>query len=303
MKSHSEVAIILGAMPHEVVMPHEAQTSLKCLSAKSGASFSTLSSLAQKIILHPIADTRYDDFTLQIQYEIGTELGVATLLAKAILSKAILGFSGEKLDFATSVLKRFSSFDFGYISSESSLSEEELENIVQSCEGAQKCYIFLGNAFAYHKDKELIYEVVGLLSNVASIPIITNDKALENLGTKEDLTDLAFLDRLESSLEDLPESNGAFVYFTPIPLDSWNLDSEDCRGDYRIYATKQFLALAKSKNGDKITLKNQNMPCKNISYEVVEVPYLRGVVGVAQGASKSASVDFYPFHTLQSVRI
>lgn len=292
MKSHSEVAIILGAMPHE------AQTSFKCLSAKSSALSSTLSSLAQKIILHPIADTRYDDSTLQIQYEIGTELGVATLLAKAILSKAILGFSGEKLDFATNVLKRFSSFDFGYISSESSLSEEELESIVQSCEEAQKCYIFLGNAFACHKDKELIYEVLGLLSKVASIPIIqiiTNDKVLENLGTKENFTDLAFLDRLESSLEDLPESNGAFVYFTPIPLE----DSWDCK----IYTTRQFLALAKSKNGDKITLKNQNMPYKNISYEVVEVPYLRGVVGVAQGASKESSVDFYPFHTLQSVKI
>lgn len=288
MKSHSEVAIILGAMPHEV------QASFKCFSAKS----STLSSLAQKIILHPIADTRYDDTTLQIQYEIGTELGVATLLTKAILSKAILGFSGAKLDFATNILKRFSSFDFGYISSESSLSEEELENIAQIYERIQKCYIFLGNAFAYHKYKELIYEVLGLLSGVASIPIITNDNVRENLGANEDFTDLAFLDKLESSLEDLPESNGAFVYFTPNAL-----DSEDCRGDCRIYATKQFLALAKSKNGDKITLKNQNMPYENISYEVVEVPYLRGVVSVAQCASKEASVNFYPFYTLQSVRI
>lgn len=279
MKSRSEVAIILGAMPHEV----EAMVASNTLVPKS--------SLVQKIILHPIADTRYDDSTLQIQYEIGTELGVATLLAKAILAKvvsgAILGFSGVKLDFATNVLKRFSSFDFGYISSESSLSEEELENIVQACEEGQKCCIFLGNAFAYHKDKELIYEVLGLLSKVADIPIIANNNAL-------DMPDLAFLDRLESSLEDLPESNGAFVYFTPNALDI---------GDYRIYATKQFLALVKSKNGDKITLKNQNMPYENISYEVVEVPYLRGVVGVAQGASKEASVDFYPFNTLQSVRV
>lgn len=285
MKSRRQVIIILGAMPHEVVMPHEVEVlaNSKCLSAKSSA----LSSLAQKIILHPIADTRYDDSILQIQYEIGTELGVATLLAKAILAKAVLHISGAELDFATNVLKRFSSFDFGYISSESSLSEEELENIVQACEEAQKCYIFLGNAFAYHKDKELIYEVVRLLSKVADIPIIANNNAL-------DMPDLAFLDRLESSLEDLPESNGAFVYFTPNALDI---------GDYRIYATKQFLALAKSKNGDKITLKNQNMPYENISYEVVEVPYLRGVVGVAQGASKESSVDFYPFRTLQSVRI
>lgn len=290
MKSHSEVAIILGAMPHEAV------SSLKCLSAKSSASSSTLSSLAQKIILHPIADTRYNDTTLQIQYEIGTELGVATLLVRAILAKAILDSSGA--DFATNVLKRFSSFDFGYISSESSLSEEELENIVQACEEAQKCCIFLGNAFACHKDKELIYEVLGLLSKVAGIPIITNDNVRENLGTNEDFADLVFLDRLESSLEDLPESNGAFVYFTPNAL-----DSGDCREDYRIYATRQFLALAKSKNGDKIALKNQNMPYENISYEVVEVPYLRGVVGVAQGASKEASVDFYPFRALQSVRI
>lgn len=286
MKSHSEVAIILGAMPHEV------QACFKCFSAKS----STLSSLAQKIILHPIADTHYDDTTLQIQYEIGTELGVATLLVRAILSKAVFDISGA--DFATNVLKRFSSFDFGYISSESSLSEEELENIAQTYERTQKCCIFLGNAFAYHKDKELIYEVLGLLSGVASIQIITNDNARENLGANEVFTDLAFLDKLESSLEDLPESNGAFVYFTPNAL-----DSEDCRGDYRIYATKQFLALAKSKNGDKIRLKNQNMPYENISYEVVEVPYLRGVVGVAQCASKEASVNFYPFRTLQSVRI
>lgn len=279
MKSRRQVIIILGAMPHEV----EAMVASNTLVPKS--------SLVQKIILHPIADTRYDDSTLQIQYEIGTELGVATLLAKAILSKvvsgAILGFSRAKLDFATNVLKRFSSFDFGYISSESSLSEEELESIAQSCEEGQKCCIFLGNAFAYHKDKELIYEVVRLLSKVADIPIIANNNAL-------DMPDLAFLDRLESSLEDLPESNGAFVYFTPNALDI---------GDYRIYATKQFLALAKSKNGDKITLKNQNMPYENISYEVVEVPYLRGVVGVAQGASKESSVDFYPFNTLQSVRI
>lgn len=293
MKSRRQVIIILGAMPHEVVMPHEVQCNSKGFCVKP-------SSLVQKIILHPIADTRFDDSTLQIQYEIGTELGVATLLAKAILAKvvsgAILGFSGAKLDFATNVLKRFSSFDFGYISSESSLSEEELENIVQACEEGQKCCIFLGNAFAYHKDKELIYEVVRLLSKVADIPIIANNNAL-------DMPDLAFLDKLESSLEDLPESNGAFVYFTPLSLESWDLDSGDCRGDCRIYATKQFLALAKSKNGDKITLKNQNMPYENISYEVVEVPYLRGVVGVAQCASKESSVNFYPFHTLQSVRI
>ncbi|ETD24146.1 hypothetical protein [Helicobacter macacae] len=275
MKSRRQVIIILGAMPHEV----EAMVASNTLVPKS--------SLVQKIILHPIADTRYDDSTLQIQYEIGTELGVATLLAKAILAKVVLHISGAELDFATNVLKRFSSFDFGYISSESSLSEEELENIVQDCEEAQKCCIFLGNAFAYHKDKELIYEVVRLLSKVADIPIIANNNAL-------DMPDLAFLDRLESSLEDLPESNGAFVYFTPNALDI---------GDYRIYATKQFLALAKSKNGDKITLKNQNMPYENISYEVVEVPYLRGVVGVAQGVSQSASMDFYPFNTLQSVRI
>ena len=278
MKSHSEVAIILGAMPHEVQS--------KCFSAKFSAQYSTLSK-AQKIILHPIADTRYDDTTLQIQYEIGTELGVATLLARAILSKAVLNISGAKLDFANDVLKRFSSFDFGYISSESSLSEEELESIVLACEGVQKCYIVIGNAFAYHKDKELIYEVLSLLSKVADMQIITNDNALYAPHIKEDF--VAFFDRLESSLEDLPESNGAFVYFT---LDS--LDSVDCK----IYATKQFISLAKSKNGDKITLRS---PHKNISYEVIEVPYLRGVVGVAQ--SQDNSIDCYPFHTLQSVKI
>lgn len=286
MKSHSEVAIILGAMPHEA-------TRFKHFSAKSSTHSTPISSLAQTIILHPIADTRYDDTTLQIQYEIGTELGVATLLARVILSRAVLRISGAKLDFATNVLKRFSSFDFGYISSESSLSEEELENIAQSCEGAQKCYIFLGNAFACHKDKELIYEVLGLLSKVADVQIFTNANALDTLDTKEKFTDLAFLDRLESSLEDLPESNGAFVYFTLEALDS---------GDCKIYATKQFVALAK--NSDKITLKNphKNTPCET-SYQIIEVPYLRGVVGVAQCSSQDVGVDFYPFYTLQSVRI
>lgn len=236
------------------------------------------------IILHPIADTRYE--IEQIQYEIGTELGIMILLANAFLSREVKtnkDLDSDKIKSIKHILEKLSSFDFGHIFSESSLSEEEVDRIVSGFEIATNRYILLGRAFAYHSDKESIYKILGLLSKIPNTHIIAHKKC-EIIDLNECL-DSNFWANIESKLENLPESNGAFVYFAPQKrVKSKNPTLE---------STKQFLALAKCKNGDTITLKNHSI---TIACQILEAPYLRGVVGIT---NDFADTKCYPFVPLQ----
>lgn len=241
------------------------------------------------IILHPIADTRYE--STQIQYEIGAELGVMILLANALLSNETKQNETDKnqTKHILQILKKISSFDFGHISSESSLSEEEINEIASKFKIATNRYILLGRAFAYHSDKESIYKILGLLSKIPNTHIIAhiiNNEKSKVLDFTQCL-DSDFWDNIESKLENLPESNGAFIYFAPQnPAKSQNPTLE---------ATKQFLTLAKSKNGDTITLKT---PPTSMDCKILESPYLRGVVGITRDF---ADINGYPFVPLQNL--
>ena len=160
------------------------------------------------IILHPIADTRYE--STQIQYEIGAELGVMILLANALLSNETKQKETDKnqTKHILQILEKISSFDFGHISSESSLSEEEINEIASKFKIATNRYILLGRAFAYHSDKESIYKILGLLSKIPNTHIIAH--IIDNEKSKVlDFTqclDSDFWDNIESKLENLPES-------------------------------------------------------------------------------------------------
>ncbi|MGX2970846.1 hypothetical protein [Helicobacter sp. T3_23-1059] len=237
------------------------------------------------IILHPIADTRYE--STQIQYEIGAELGVMILLANALLSNDMKQNEVDKNQtrHILQILEKISSFDFGHISSESSLSEEEINEIASKFKIATNRYILLGRAFAYHSDKESIYKILGLLSKIPNTHIIDNEK--NKMLDFTQCLDSDFWDNIESKLENLPESNGAFIYFAPQnPTKTQNPTLE---------ATKQFLTLAKSKNGDTITLKTPHI---SIACKIIESPYLRGVVGITRDF---ADINGYPFVPLQNL--
>lgn len=236
----------------------------------------------QVIILHPIADARYDDKTTQIQYEIGTELGVATLLLNAVLENKAFNNNATNARFLKQILDRLSSFDFGNICSESAFSQEEIHTVISGFFSAQNRYILLGRAFAYHKDKKLISKILGLLSKYTSTNIINENENIKVL-------DLDFLDEIESKLENLPESNGAFVYLSP--QDVSNIDLIPT-----LEATKQFIALSKCKNGEVISLKK---PPISLACKVAQSPYLRGIVGIIP----SASIDCYPFIPFQDIEV
>ena len=240
------------------------------------------------IILHPIADTRYEK--TQIQYEIGTELGVMILLADAIFSNEVATkkfLDKDAIKSIMHILEKLSSLDFGHISSESSLSEEEIEDIAREFRIATNRYILLGRAFTYHSDKECIYKILSLLSQIPNTHIIANEKC--KMIDFAQCLDSDFWDNIESKIENLPESNGAFVYFAPQHA------KNDKSKKPKLESTKPFLALAKCKNGDTITLKNTPT---NIACQILEAPYLRGVVGITRDFADTKSYPFVPLQNL-----
>jgi NADH-quinone oxidoreductase subunit G len=117
---------------------------------------------AEVIYLHPIEDSSIKNIvTKYVKYEVGSEEGVTALLLKAFLD--------EKLQ-----PKAIRELDEGYISAESSVGEEEIEDIVKRTAYKSKLSIVVGSDLYAHDRAENIAKMLGILERegVADVTII-----------------------------------------------------------------------------------------------------------------------------------
>lgn len=152
-------------------------------------------------ILHPLFVDKHlcaED----LRYEIGTEFGVAWLLAY-MLTPLLENTSSALKD----VLK---TLDIGYLASESNIAEEELEEISARLH-MQSFGIVLGSELAAHLNASEIAQILGTLGKCEAVHFIMPE-----------LTDSITPQIIESSVrsqltacEELPESNGHYVYMRP----------------------------------------------------------------------------------------
>lgn len=114
------------------------------------------------IYMHPIPDNRLKAHQ-HIQYEVQTELGVVALMLLSF-------FKNNNID------KKLANFinelDLGYLSSESNISEEELEKLGEKFNNAQNPVILIGHELLYHPQSIQIAQMLGFIEKYTPAKII-----------------------------------------------------------------------------------------------------------------------------------
>jgi len=159
------------------------------------------------------------------RYEAGSEEGVIAILAKEFLKNADL--PKEKRDY-------FDELDEGYISAETNIGEEEVEELYVMIQNASNPLIVFGKDMFLNSRVENISKFINLLKKYSKIEI----KCLGKLKT----------DSLHvEELEELKSFDGTVVF-------EYNSDENS----ELLIGSAQFAVAAKVKNGQPITVKNQD---------------------------------------------
>lgn len=176
---------------------------------------------ADFVYMHPIDDKSLEDkYTQFIKYEVGSEEGVMALLASFLITEA-----DEK------VKEYLEDLDIGYISGESSVGEEELEELVENFSLKTKKTLIIGDDIIKHSRSENIFKLVSIIKKYTDFEVILlsgDDIALE-------------VDAVDE-VEDIDTYNGTVIY----NVSDSSVDS--------IKGSKAFAMAAKIQAGDTINV-------------------------------------------------
>ncbi|NPA50109.1 MAG: 2Fe-2S iron-sulfur cluster binding domain-containing protein [Epsilonproteobacteria bacterium] len=129
---------------------------------------------AQVIYLHPIYDERMKPIVTQfIKYEPGSEEGVAALLVDALVDK----------DKISSSLKEFlNDLDIGYISAESSVSEEEIDELKAKMWKKKRFTFIVGADLYNHPKRREIAKLIAAIEKYTNFDLVIIPPASNSLG-------------------------------------------------------------------------------------------------------------------------
>ena len=205
------------------------------------------------------------------RYEVGSEEGVFALLSKSFVSNG-------KIPALLSAY--FEDLDEGYISAESNLGEEEIEEIEELYQEATNVLLVLGDDLIRHPRAENIAHLAGLIAKHGKAKLfVVGSLPEEIVEAKREST-------LEE-IEDLKSFDGVVVYQCP----AMSKDEE-----HLLIGSAQFQMAAKVQSGDKINV--------TINQEVYPRTFLRddslkGVIALMPCAKADSS---YPYHVVKIVK-
>ena len=129
---------------------------------------------ARVIYMHPMEDSRVQEVVTQfVKYEVGTEDGVAALLAYTLLAEA---------DLPASVREVLDDLDIGNLSAESNIGEEELSDIAMALYRKPQRSLIVGSDLYAHPNAEQIAKLLGLLERYAGFDVMLTPPATNTLG-------------------------------------------------------------------------------------------------------------------------
>lgn len=201
------------------------------------------------IYMHPIFDIDLKLYQTQfIKYEVGSEEGVLALLLEFFTKNR-----SENLE------KYLAELDIGYISAESSVGEEEIEEMLEKSSGKKKKIIILGDDIFTHTRVENIAKMIRILDKFTDLEILVlneeNAKLLET--SSHNVQDV----------QELNSFNGTVVYNTL-------LDEKDKKF---VIGSESFSRVAKIANGNKIIL---NLGNKTITKDFKLDKNLQGTIAL-----------------------
>jgi NADH-quinone oxidoreductase subunit F len=170
--------------------------------------------------LNPIEDCKLEADRF-IKFEVGSEEGLILMLAEHLIDKTKL--SNEHL-------KYLEELDIGYISAESSVSEEEIESI----EKYRDIHLCISNSIYRHKRIKNIISILSLLAQNSSVKIsIQSTNGFEPFEASE--IELEEIGEIE-------EFNGVIIY-------NYNGDE-----NLELIGSEQFSKIAKLSDDDKVRI-------------------------------------------------
>ncbi|MGB5506402.1 MAG: hypothetical protein WBM70_06930 [Sulfurovum sp.] len=126
------------------------------------------------VYMHPIEDaTLQSRITQFIKYEVGSEEGVAALLAYTLL--------GEKA-LPKNIKDMLEEFDIGYLSAESNVGEEELESMYETIDEKTTVSLIIGSDLYTHPKAGQIAKLIALLERYAGVNVVCVPPAQNALG-------------------------------------------------------------------------------------------------------------------------
>jgi NADH-quinone oxidoreductase subunit G len=140
---------------------------------------------AKFVYMHPIEDATLQSTVKQfIKYEVGSEEGVAALLAYVLL---------EEKELSQEIEDILEDFDIGYLSAESNVGEEELESMYSLMSDKTTVSLIIGSDLYMHPKAGQIAKLIALLEQYAGLNILCIPPAQNALGVALicDLDDMA----------------------------------------------------------------------------------------------------------------
>jgi len=174
------------------------------------------------IYMHPIDDiSLHNTYTQYIKYEAGSEEGVLALLSSFLLQDTKSKYS----DFIDEL-------DIGYLSGETSIGEEEFEDLVEQLANKKEITLIVGDDILGHKHLVNITNLIRLIDSMTSINVVLLNKNLApDLSKEIQLNDV----------EDIQTYNGTVIYIV-------NSDEDILKG------SNSFAMAAKIKDGDSVNI-------------------------------------------------
>ena len=145
------------------------------------------------IYMHPIDDVSlHNTYTQYIKYEAGSEEGVLALLSSFILSDVNTQYDGYLEDL-----------DIGYLSGETSIGEEEFEDLIENMKNKKNITMMIGDDIVGHKHLSNIINLIRLIDENTNINVVVLNQNIEFESSKEiQLKDV----------EDIQTYNGTVIY-------------------------------------------------------------------------------------------
>ncbi|MDD3462007.1 MAG: hypothetical protein PHW07_00010 [Sulfurospirillaceae bacterium] len=166
-----------------------------------------------------------DKATFFSRYETGSEEGVLGMLAKALCFETLE--DGKLKEY-------FEELDEGYISAESNIGEEEIEEIASLCNNSKNPMLIVGEDIFAHKRVDNIAMLVSVCANNSSLKVLAQSQTVST--KKQDIPE---------EIEDLRSFDGTVVYTCRA------LNDEET---HQLIGSSQFQVAAKVKDKQPISI-------------------------------------------------
>jgi len=226
--------------------------------------------------MHPIDDISLQDkYSQYIKYEAGSEEGVFALLAFYLIAHSTPEYK-----------KYFKDLDIGYLSGETSVGEEEFEQLVETLEEKKDITLIIGEDIYEHENKKNIINLIRLIDMYTDMNVVL-------LGATSQI-DLSKSIKIVD-VSDINTYNGTVIY--TVNVSKKNPDEDILRG------SASFATAAKIQDGDIVDVTYNTTTDRK---KFVIDPSIRGTIALfpkVEGEKENQIISGYRFKRVQIQKV